>query len=113
MTLRTMQHLPSLWDPPPAPHAGTTEGRFERFHAAHPEVYARLVGLARRLRARGFEQYSIKGLFEIVRFEQSVREDAAEEFALNNDYTPLYARLIMEREADLAGFFVTRERRAP
>ena len=109
-----MQHsIPSLWDQPPAPpHAGTIEGQFERYHAAHPEVYARLVQLARQLKARGFSQYSIKGLFEIVRFEQSVRQEAAEEFALNNNYTALYARLIMEREADLAGFFKTRERRA-
>lgn len=106
---------PSLWDAPPGPDAGTIAGRFERFHAAHPEVYAELAKLARQVRARGHHKYSIKGLFEIVRFNAAVGRvegDIADPFVLNNDFSALYARLLMEQEADLAGMFETRHRRA-
>ncbi len=103
---------PSLWDAPAGPDAGTIAGRFERFHAAHPEVFDEIVRLARQLRGRGFERYSMKGLFEIVRHNHHIGKGPGEDFALNNDYSPLYARLVMATCSDLAGFFETRGRRA-
>jgi hypothetical protein len=85
--------------------------RFEDFHAKHPEVYAKIVELARFVKSRGRKQYGIKSLFEQVRWHftfEALLVDP-DEFKLNNNYTSRYARLIMERESDLKGFFLTRE----
>ena len=62
-------HQPSLFDP----DAETLEERFEAAHTANPGVYRELVRRARRLKRLGLERYSIKGLFEVVRYDRGVR----------------------------------------
>ena len=94
---------------PPSPEPETLDERFARFHAGHPEVYRKLVALARRMKARGFETYSIKTLAEVVRWHSDAHGTDAEGFRINNSYTSRYARLIMDENPDLDGFFVTRE----
>jgi hypothetical protein len=95
---------PSLFDAPPPPVPGSLEGRFRAFHADHPEVYACLRELAREKRRQGRRSYSMKGLYELAR--------VLLEQPLNNDFTPLYARLLMAENPDLVGFFRLRERHA-
>lgn len=89
----------------------TIQERFWEYHAAHPEVYELLVKLARDVKARGKAKYSMKAIFERARWHYAI-EKGDEEFVLNNDFTALFARLIMESEPDLAEFFETRERRS-
>jgi len=81
--------------------------RFEAFHARNPEILEQLIQLARAAKARGFRSYTIKGLWEVVRF----RSDpvTAERYRMNNDFTSRYARLVMASEPSLKGFFTTRE----
>lgn len=81
---------------------------FAVFHAAHPEVYEGLVRLARQLKDRGHSKISIKMIFEVYRWEHMTGK-AKGEFRLNNNAHSRYSRLIMEKEADLRGFFDTRE----
>ena len=82
---------------------------FLEYHAAHPGVYDLLVSLARCCRASGMTQYGIASLFERVRWHYHV--DYGEgDFKLNNNHKAFYARMIMEREPDLRGFFETRDR---
>ena len=83
--------------------------RFEVYHAAHPEIYPLLVRLARDVKQRGFERYSMKAIFERARWHMNI-EKGDRDFKLNNNYHAPYARLIMAQERDLAGFFETRER---
>ena len=87
--------------------------RFRAFHAANPDVYVALCTMARRLRRRGHSKYSIKGLFEVLRFQMATMETTDSDFRLNNNFTAYYARMIMAREADLRGFFTLREQRIP
>jgi hypothetical protein len=89
------------------------EDRFQRFHAANPHVYRELVRLARALKVRGFGYAGMKSLFEQLRWQWAWRTKGQERYKLNNSYTAHYARLIMKREADLDGFFRTRERSTP
>lgn len=100
---------------PSFPKLGALRRRegFEEFHRANPQVYEVLVGLARWQRSNGFEHGSINFLFELCRYHyrlQRRREGEAKpgEYYLNNNHRAGYARLIMEREPDLAGFFETR-----
>ena len=85
--------------------------RFQEFHRDNPHVYRELAALARKMKATGRNQYGIASLFEVLRWHRAL-ETTDQDFKVNNDYRALYARLLMEQEPDLAGFFEIRERRA-
>ncbi|MCA0270149.1 MAG: hypothetical protein LCH53_13180 [Bacteroidetes bacterium] len=103
-----MQSNEAASPPPVSTPSPTLIERFVAFHRANPHVYDELARLARRAKSHGIRRYSIGGLFEIVRYDHAVstRGDA---FKLNNNLRPYYARLLMERESDLKGFFACRE----
>lgn len=94
-----------------APEQPDALDRFRQFHADNPQIYAALVELSRRAKAKGYSKWSTKAAFEVLRWESTVRTTGDSEFKLRNDFTALYARLIMQREPDLDGFFVTRASR--
>lgn len=89
----------------------TIAERYEIYRAQRPDVYDLLVRLARDVKARGKTTYSMKAVFERARWHFHI-ERGEDGFVLNNDFTALFAREIMECEADLADFFETRRRRA-
>ena len=84
---------------------------FWAFHDAHPEVYSELVRRAVIAKSNGFKRYSAKVLIEVVRWYFEFERPDKGPFKINNNFTSRYARLIMECEVDLAGFFETRELR--
>lgn len=85
----------------------TIQERFEAFHAANPEVYVAMVSLSRRAKAHG-RRPGVKAVWEMLRASLAV-EHRDKDYQLNNNFTSRYARLVMEREPDLAGFFEVRE----
>lgn len=89
----------------------TIAERFEAFHARNPHVYQTLRDMALEMRRRGHRQYGIKALFEVLRFNYAMRTEG-DTFKLNNNYTALYARLLMDNEPELDGFFELRRRTA-
>jgi hypothetical protein len=91
----------------------TIETEFWAFHTAHPEVYNELRDLALRLRRQGRKHYGIKALYEIVRFNHAISARSSADWKLDNNFTCMYARLLMKNEPALADFFRTRRRRAP
>lgn len=87
--------------------------RFDEFHAANPHVYTRLRDLALDMRRRGRSRGSIELLFAGLRWEHWIAtRDPNSDFRLNDHYTSRYARLLMQREPELDGFFETRELRS-
>jgi hypothetical protein len=84
----------------------TLEQRFEAFHAANPHVYDHLRRLALDARRKG-RQMGIKALYEVLRWQYAMAT-TDDDYKLNNSYTSFYARLLMEREPELAGYFETR-----
>lgn len=82
---------------------------FIAFHRANPHVYDELVRLARDLKDRGHTKIGIGMLFEVLRWQRMMHtSDPHSSFKLNNNYRSRYARRIMRREEDLAGFFEIR-----
>lgn len=81
---------------------------WERFHAEHPEVYEKLVGLAREVQSRG-KRVGIRLLWERLRYFYYIEQNS-DKYRYNDHLPPYYARYIMERNPDLAGFFETRDR---
>lgn len=84
--------------------------RFEKFHKANPHVYENLRELALAARRAGKRRSGTKALFEILRYATLVT--IGDMFKLNNNYTAIYARMLMKEEPELRGFFTLRERRA-
>lgn len=94
---------------PPAPDP--IEVDFWAFHTAHPEVYQELRDMALRLRRQGRKHYGIKALYEVVRFQRALNARSCADWKLNNNFTSLYARLLMQNEPALSDFFHVRRRR--
>lgn len=85
---------------------------FKAFHAKNPQVYDKLVELAETAQRSG-RRVGIRMLWEVMRWDLTVKVAAGEDFKLNDHYTSRYARLIQEQRPDLAGIFQTRTLRAP
>ena len=86
----------------------TVTDRFLEFHESNPQVYRELVSRARALQRAGHDHIGIGMLFEVLRYKSMIKTSDPSGFKLNNDYRSRYARLIMDRESDLRGFFHTR-----
>ena len=86
---------------------GKLEKKFRQFHADRPVVYRILVGLARQWREeRGRDSVcGIGALYERARWEVGLRSLPGETPKLSNNHRAYYARLLMERNPDLAGMF--------
>lgn len=85
------------------------------FHCDHPEVYRTLSRLADEwLAAHGrTRKCGMKMLWERLRWEHAIGNLGDSDFKLNNNYTSLYARYMMnELGGRYAGMFETRERRS-
>ena len=88
----------------------TPKERFEAFHTANPAIYDALLGLAIDMRQRGVRKWGIKAALEVVRWQYTIRTNS-DDFKINNNYAPYYARLIMLCEPTLDGFFEIRAMR--
>lgn len=87
----------------------TMQETFEDFHSANPHVYEYLREYALMVKRTG-RRIGMKALFERLRWDYMVSTTSSTGFKLNNNYTAFYARLLMETEPALRGFFETRER---
>ena len=84
--------------------------RFMAFHRANPHVYKTLVIKARQWRRRHPNRtVGIRMLWEAMRWGLLMQTDA-EDYKLNDHYTSFYARMILDCEPDLKGFFNIRGR---
>jgi predicted kinase len=119
----TQLDLLSFTPAPAKPRALTIEERYQLFHAANPQVFAEMLRLARARLDRGEKYISVKALWEELRrslIQIAQRKEAAYEgfdalkaaYKLNNSYTALYARELLDIEPRLAGVIETRKRKA-
>lgn len=92
----------------PAPATGTIAERFRAFHKANPLVYEIALGIALRLKRKGIKRCSMDAIFHHIRWQYFIQVSGVEKFKLNNNFTAHYARLLMEQEPELAGWFEVR-----
>lgn len=114
--MNTMTPQLSLFDLQPTvrptmPKGATIQEKFLAFHEANPQVYNALRRLCLDRRRRGYDSWSIKCAWEILRWLGEM-QTSGDEFLLPNSYHSRYARLLMEQEPELDGFFVTRNLRS-
>lgn len=90
----------------------TIDEKFADYNRAHPEVYRKLVSLARQAKGAGFTHYGMKALIERLRWHMTVERQCTDPFKINNDFSSRYARYIMALEPDLDGFLEVRKLRS-
>ena len=107
-----------LWSLPTEfqPHEDESEtvfDRFKRFHQENPDVYRLFRNKARKLHRVGRRHYGARRIFESMRYDHDI-QTTGDDFKLNNDFCPLYARLLMMHEPQwFEGFFEMRTSRSP
>lgn len=75
-------------------------------------VYVEILRRALRLKEAGWKHYSVDALVHAVRFDRSVQVGPdADGWKISDHHSSRLARLLMEREPMLAGFFETRQLR--
>ena len=94
----------------PTPTGLTIEESFGLFHHGNPHIYRLLTEMALKYKRAGNSRCGMKMLWEALRFTSGVRT-RGEPYKLNNNFTALYARLLMRQEPLLLRFFEVRERR--
>lgn len=93
-------------------HEGLThKERARLFHEANPHVYEAIASIAKGMKQSGWKRGSVYQIFERLRWLHAIRTQGSV-YKLNNNYRPFYARLVMEREPELQGFFELRVQRS-
>lgn len=96
----------------PALFVEATEMRqqFDEFIEKHPEMWAEFVRYCRTLKfTRGFKHYSARTIISVMRFHSDVDSRPGDQFKINNNWSPYFARKLIEEDARFAGFFEFRK----
>lgn len=86
------------------------QDRFDAFHDANPHVANALEALADQWLAN-HPRVGMKALFERLRWESGI-QTRGDVWRLNNSFTALYGRLLIQRRPEWADAINTRELRA-
>lgn len=105
----TLFDLSPITEPDHAPEATIAE-RFAAFHAQNPHVADVLEALADQWLLT-HDRVSSKALVERARWESGI-QTAGSAWKINNSFTALYARLLVQRRPEWDGAFETRALRA-
>jgi hypothetical protein len=87
----------------------TTEEQFAQFCRRNPWFLKRVAELTYEFRLRGAQRVSMKRVFEELRGDV---EDQGTTYRLNNDWSALASRRIVELYPDLDGAYAMRARRS-
>jgi hypothetical protein len=90
-------------------HGKWSKENFELHHKANPELYEMFETYA--IQASKYRnKYSAKIIFHIMRWNTMI-EERDSEYKIDDGWISHYARLFMERNPNLSGFFETRVRK--
>lgn len=93
------------------PMGMSIQDRFEIFDRENPHVFQMFIKYARQAKARGYERFSAKAVFERLRWYMAFETESNDQFKLNNSFTAYYARKAIAEFPEFEGFFELRERR--
>lgn len=79
------------------------------WHKANREVYDAFESIAFELIQQGHTRYSSDAILHIVRFNLNRQRKASDQYKINNNWSPYYARLFQHYHPKHADFFETRE----
>lgn len=80
---------------------------FKQFHKENPEVYTLFQRFTDQVRHRGYKTFGARAIWEQLRWYTLI-ETTEEPYKLNNNYAPLYSRMLMLHQSGYKGFFKSR-----
>ena len=85
---------------------------FWEFHLSNPDLFKEFRHFALQLKRAGRRKCSARFIFERIRWERAIYT-TDEEFKINNNFIPLYGRLLVVKDPTMFGnFFEFRVRKA-
>jgi hypothetical protein len=94
------------------PFASKLERAFWEFHRANPQVYQELERRALALHARyPRRRFGIALLYEAMRYD-GLMQTSNDQWKLNQNWRSRFARLLVEKRPELAGWITMRELKA-
>jgi hypothetical protein len=85
---------------------------FQQYHEENPQIYQQFKKITFQLIDSGREYYGAKGVIEIIRFNTIIGSQGYlknEDFKINNNFAPDYARKFMNEFPIYRDFFRTRQ----
>lgn len=84
---------------------------FETYDKEHPRTWELFLHYSIKTKAKGFQNYSAKAIFELIRWHEGLPQ-GHDAFKIDNIYTADYARKLMNLKPEFKGFFRTRDLKA-
>lgn len=81
--------------------------RFKEWHSQNPHIYREFKLLAIQMKQTGRERYSARTIMEVMRWHYDLRTKG-DVFELNDNFTPIYVRLLIHNHPEFANFFELR-----
>jgi len=85
--------------------------RFKDFHSNNPHVFQEFRKLAFQMKETGRKKYSARTIIEVMRWNFNLNT-GGDVFKVNDDYVPIYARLMIYHHPEFAEFFELRKVRS-
>jgi hypothetical protein len=85
----------------------TLLARFKKFHRNNPQVYLEFERLAYQMKATGRKRYGARTIAEVMRWHYDLNT-IGDVFEINDNYIPIYARLLIYRHPEFKDFFELR-----
>lgn len=79
------------------------------FHKDNPKVYKLFCKFTHEAIEAGCKNFGTNAIIERIRWETNVVTRSDDEFKINNNHAPYYARLFMHYNPEYEGFFRTRQ----
>lgn len=89
-------------------HLEKHRAAFVAYHAANPHVYEVFKKFASDAIQAGLAKYSARAIVHRIRWHFDVETARTDDFKINNNHSPFYARLFLEEHPQHAGFFELR-----
>lgn len=87
----------------------TIQDKFEEFLEANPHFYGEFVRVARHLKSLGYTEASARGIVHFMRIDRALKINRIDDYRINDHISSRIARMVMDKEPDLTGFFETRK----
>ena len=82
--------------------------KFNTFHADNPHVWVLFKRFAREAYNSGRDHYSARAIFHRIRWHISIETKSDDDFKINNNHSPFYARMLAAEECRFEFFFRNR-----
>lgn len=84
--------------------------KFLGYHAQNPDIYVLFKKFSFELLEAGRKHYSAQAIVERIRWHYAIDRSGSDDFKINNNYRPCYARLLILENPIFEGFFELRSR---